>query len=279
MPCVTDHNHFLASSGLAIATLAYLSPCVAAKAWWIKWLMAALMAQMTFAVLAAYSDAWNADALTAVGTMGGLFLVFLFAAYQAAAVMLLGSVLLLLGPFVSHQIMLLTVWLRDNVSDALPQWFGVALFATIIIGVGAVVWLLRLVERTRIAVYVVVGSVVEFVFLRLAWIEAEAQTDVACCDWSNGDPIAVFDVPLNATVLWVPPRDNTRCPLDLATWANAFLLVALMLFALAQAAWWQTRPVASARPARQRYAKVHESPQPIDDETVATDEAKDQVVF
>lgn len=282
MVCIEDHAHFLAWSGLLISTLAYLSPCAATKAWWLKWLLGALAAEMAYAALAAwFPDVFATDLWTSAGTCAGLFLVIMLAFSSAASIMLLGTVLLLLGPFVAHQVMQLTAWLRANVSHSLPPWTGVALFVALLLGALALAWTLRLVRAVRYVVYVVVGAVLEFVYIRTVWIEAGAATTNLCCDWSNGDEVPVYDAASNTTQMAVVPRDNSRCPLDTSSVANGMLLAALLFFAVAQAAFWheakkrrreevalrsaskRKQPAASGAAAT-RYAKVHASPEPDD---------------
>lgn len=250
--CLTDEGSFLAISGCIIALVAYLTPCLSHKTYWLKTLLVLLLSQEAYALLAALSPGtWASSLLASVGTVAGLALVFGLAMRSAADIVILGSMLLLLGPWAGHVCGLITAALREHVSDAVPPWFGLALFIALVVGLVLLVWLLRLTRILLAAVFVLVGSVVLFIYVRMAVIEAGTGSTLLCCDFGSLQQQAFWDkqtTQSNGTT--AAPPDNSACPLDVSSVQSGMILFGLLLFSCAQVWWWWNR----RRP--KQYARV-----------------------
>lgn len=242
--CFTDHSHFVVISGMIIATVAYLTPCASNKSWWFVALIGALASQMEYALLAWWRpDAFGYDLGTAAGTMIGLFCVFIFLVCLGVQAAVLGAALVLVGPFLIHNVMLLTDWLRAHVSDAIPTWLGAVVFVVVVVVVGVVVYKSRVVELASIVLFVVLGSTVLWVYIRMVIIESDGSEDI-CCEWSAEDETI----------------DHSRCPLGLENWRYNLILVGLLVFAAYLTTTFHTRKLRQRRKTYKRLRAEAKAP-------------------
>ena len=237
MVVIEDHAHFLAISGIIIATVAYFAPCVSHKAWWLKGLFSILIAQQAYGILAAQlPDYFGYDVASAVGTMFFIACICVMVARVAVEIAALGAVMLLLGPILMHNISLLTTWLRANVSADIPPYVGVIAFGVVIVLVLVLLYTVRAVTAVMTATFVVVGSLVLFVYARMVVIESDGSTELKC-EWASEEGVAVAGT--NETRTIAP--DNTRCPLSLGAWENGMLFIGLLVFSATMTWTYHTR--------------------------------------
>jgi len=242
MWCFEDHHHFLAISGSLIATVAYFTPCVSHRVWWVKMLVASIVAQLGYASLAAWlPDTFGYNLVSAMGTMFLLGCGFLILVRVVFEVAMLASIMLLLGPILMHNIALLTKWLRANVSPDIPPWIGVAMFVAVFVLVAVVVWKCRVVPLLLVSAYVVASSLTLWVYTKMAIIESNGSTAI-CCEWSTPPDVSVVDdtgAPTNETTQAVV--DHSLCPISLDNYQHNMILAGLFMLAAVMSCAWQTR--------------------------------------
>lgn len=256
---VVDHDHFLAYSGLVVSALAYFSTCVAHKLAWIKLLVAMVVAQLAYAVLLQTSDTFSPTPLASGSSVLGLTCVFWVLAQVMFNVLMLGAAFLVVGPVLVHNVVLLTEWLRANVYADTQPWVGAALIALGALLMVLVVHTCRLVERVLLGVFVVAGTLVFFVYLRIAAIELSYHTEQLRCEWvAGGDSNDEGNTTATDTGL-----DNRLCPLGIIDdVAHAGVFVLLLVFSCVMTYHYHSQRRRRSRPPPGSYQRV-QAPPPV----------------
>lgn len=223
MTCIDDHGHFLAITGSLIAALGYFTPFLAKSTWWFIVLIGMVVSQIGYALLAFLNpDIWSYNLGTALGIMAIIFCFFILFACMSLQVALLFGVLVPISAVVTHNSMVLTAWVRENVSDDVPEWLGAAILVALALIVVVLVYVMKVVTFVKAILSVVVSVLIAYIYLVMDLIESDGSEQL-CCSWS--------DPPTNGTSS-LEVYDNSRCPLSIDTSVRFSILACLSIFSI-----------------------------------------------